>query len=580
MIRPVLFPILMLSFAFSGSFAFSRSKVVSLQPEHELFEIAKNFARKGQITDGDIRQVHVVALKYVDRHGRATDELQQVILQLEARYRSLFTPKAAAAFQTLVATVGASMAGPKQVPEHNVPYWLKDPGPLDHFRSSRDLPRDVDYLVIGAGLTGSSAALNLIEEAKKGKDVVVLEMGPQPASGASGRNGGNIEMIKENFLSDYRGFVEVQKEILQTRYPELSEEAARARAEIQSRYLLQFFQANVREIQKVIRENKINADASFEGWLRIADSPEEEKGLAEEIAFAKKLGLNFTIWSPQQIFEKTKIRTPYHGRFIQESGNYHPFKYVNETLQVALRNGVKLYTETKVARLEKQADGSYLVHTNGGKIRAKKVIVATNAYTRALFPDMTYIEPRVSHISNFNHVEDHFAGMTITMKKGDWYGNFPKQDRYVDDKGVPRGTLHVGGGFDTPIPADQVMNPPFITEVFDQVRGETATVVEDTAEKPPISAWSGVMAFTGDRAPILSFYYRDGRIDNSLIFAVAFNGYGGSQSAISGKVAAEMALTGRTPEAIPDELFSMRRFLQKEPLFRAAGPVCRGLFTR
>ena len=65
------------------------------------------------------------------------------------------------------------------------PYWLdtSTPGPD---RSATEIGGDVDVAVVGAGLTGLSAALHL---ARKGAKVAVFER-DTVAFGASGRNGG------------------------------------------------------------------------------------------------------------------------------------------------------------------------------------------------------------------------------------------------------------------------------------------------------------------------------------------------------------------------------------------------------
>src|SRR5918996_2676122 len=65
------------------------------------------------------------------------------------------------------------------------PYWLdtSTPGPD---RSGTEVGGQVDVAVVGAGLTGLSAALHL---ARKGARVAVLER-ETVAWGASGRNGG------------------------------------------------------------------------------------------------------------------------------------------------------------------------------------------------------------------------------------------------------------------------------------------------------------------------------------------------------------------------------------------------------
>lgn len=535
----------------------------------------------GKIDLKDILDLSQILKPYLDSKGRVTPEIQLQIFDIEKSLYGEFDSSVKNKFQTLVAEMGAQTSVEILKPEIDVPLWLKEKGPLDQYKSAEQLPQEVDYIVIGAGLTGASAALHLAHEAQLGKKVAVLERGDKPAFGASGRNGGNIEMIKENYLNDYRGFVEVQKDILKHRFPGVSNQDLELQSKRQATYLLKFFQNNVKEIMKNVKENHIQADISMKGWLRIAENKEEEKGLAEEIAFAKNLGLEFSIWSPEKIKKETGISTVFYGRYIKQSGNYHPFKYTNETLMTAMKKGVQLYTETNVDRVERQSDGRYMVYTSRGAVLARKLVVATNAQTSQLFPELSVIEPRVSHIVNFKHTANEFNGMTVTMKKGDWYGNFPKQEQYKNENGEKRGTLHVGGGYDTPIPKEQVDSPPFYEEIYKQLVSDTNKAVADTNQRAPERAWSGVMAFTEDRSPILSFLYnKSAHVDKAVVFAVAFNGYGGSQSAMAGRVAAEMAMTGEVSSDIPEDLFSMKRFMVKEPLFKVQHWRCNAAYSK
>ncbi len=545
---------------------------IQIENSASLVEKAKSLAKGGVLSREAVLKIREDALELTDVSGRVTPALQEQLTKIETTLS--FSPDAKVSFQTLVADVGGKLKAPIQIAERSIPYWLKDPGPLDHFKSSKVLPKTVDYLVVGAGLTGTSVAKNLTPEVADGKSVVVLEKGPRPAFGASGRNGGNIEMLKESFLEDYRGFVEVQKDFLRARFPNLNEQEVTYQAERQSRYLMEFFKENVREITDTVKDLKVSADVSMTGWLRIAETAEEAKGLQEETDFAKKLGLEFEIWSPQKIKEVTGIESKFPGRYIRESGNYHPFKFVNGVLQDSIKKGVKLYTETGVTAMERQADGSYLVKTDGGEIRAKKVVLATNGYMRELFPELTFLEPRVSMISNYAHVPNRFQGMTVTRNKGDWYANFPKQDQYVDPKGENRGTLKVGGDVDRPYDPAIVWDPPKSEDSFRLVNRLTNDAIPETAGQPPVRTWSGTMMFTEDRAPVISFFQRGAEEDKNLIIAMACNGYGGSQCAYAGKAAAEMAKTGKTPAALPEDLFSMKRFLTDQPLFPVKGDGC------
>jgi len=89
------------------------------------------------------------------------------------------------------------------------------------------------------------------------------------------------------------------------------------------------------------------------------------------------------------------------------------------------------------------------------------------------------------------------------------------------------------------------------------------------------------MAFTPDGLPCIGFY-RPG-----IIVAAGYNGYGGTYATVAGFAAAEMALTGQTPEWVPADIFSPVRLTHKEPLFlsdkkglwRVVVSLCRQLST-
>ena len=113
-----------------------------------------------------------------DADGRVTPKLQATLDQLE---RLPASESARAVFQAFVAAVGGKMQGPIELPEDKTPFWLRGANhPLAGFQSNAKLPEAADVVIVGAGLTGTSAAYHL---AGKGK-VVVLEKN-DPASGAS-----------------------------------------------------------------------------------------------------------------------------------------------------------------------------------------------------------------------------------------------------------------------------------------------------------------------------------------------------------------------------------------------------------
>jgi glycine/D-amino acid oxidase-like deaminating enzyme len=316
---------------------------------------------------------------------------------------------------------------------------------------------------------------------------------------------------------------------------------------------MRFGLRNARRMIDIVSREKIECDLSTAGWLRIAYSVEEEDALRREVELGKENGLDFAILSPAQIKKRYGLDAKFKGRLARNNGNYHPFKLVNQQLERTLARGVKLYTRTPVTGIE-STPGGQLVKTSRGTIRAKTVIAATNAFTSKLFPELAAIEYHQSQIFNLEHVENTLGGITFTDKDGDVYANFPKCGQYVDEHGVARGTMHVGGGRDRP-----GLDPAKLRRsrhVYDLVLREVVERFPGTAGQPPSRCWTGPMAFTPDRLPALGF------LRPGVIVAAGFNGYGGTYCTEAGAIAAEMALTGKTPETAPESMFSPKRFVK------------------
>jgi glycine/D-amino acid oxidase-like deaminating enzyme len=529
----------------------------------QLMELAQQKAGNRGVSRLDIEDLQGAAAGLLDAHGRVTPVLQEALYAIEDMLRSRFDRSAAALFQSWVAHVGAKMRGPIAMPEEETPFWQLQPSSLAGFRSSSNLPEEVDLLIIGAGLTGASAAYHSVPLVRAGQRVVVIDMG-DPASQASGRNGGNFELIPENFLGPYEGLVRERYKYLETVYPSLDERTLTTRANRQAKLILEFGKRNLARFSRIVTAEGIQCDYSPQGWLRTAETAEEEAALCGEVALVGDEAL-LVHWSKETIFRELGLRSYFGGRYAPKCGNYHPQKFVSGVLEKALERGVGLYTRVRVDSVVTGAGPAPIVCTSEGDIRARRVIVATNAFTSHLFPELEKIECYQSQIMNLEHVENRLKGMTVTEKKGDLYYNFPQARQYVDEQGVRRGMLHVGGGLDRPAPSpEDLQRSP---TVLGLVKAGTDRRFPDTRGQPPSRVWTGPMAFTPDRMPVIGFLRRSGADPQSLIIAAGFNGYGGSYCVEAGYTAAEMARTGEVLSDVPEEDFSPHRLLDQDPLF-------------
>lgn len=232
-----------------------------------------------------------------------------------------------AEFQGLLARVGVATHREIGLPPEDQPYWFRAGHPLAGYRSHAELPATADIVIIGAGLTGASAAYHLANAAREGMRVVVLDQG-DPAGEASGRNGGNFELIPENSVGVYEGLARERLAFLCRCYPTLPHAVLYAESERQSSLVLGVALRNRNLLKNIVLRERIECDLLARGWLHLACTEDEEQGLCEEVKLAAQHGERIELWSRKRIREEFHVETAYLGRFIPGDGSYHPFKYV------------------------------------------------------------------------------------------------------------------------------------------------------------------------------------------------------------------------------------------------------------
>ena len=80
---------------------------------------------------------------------------------------------------------------PVGLPKSNplISYWQDPPDELADYRSSNELPEEVDTVVIGSGITGARVAHQLLTSASYNGERILMLEARQICSGATGRNG-------------------------------------------------------------------------------------------------------------------------------------------------------------------------------------------------------------------------------------------------------------------------------------------------------------------------------------------------------------------------------------------------------
>jgi len=528
------------------------------------------FQVKGKITGGTMLRWTVAASTFVGIRERMNAELQRIVAWLEKKFCNQFSRDARALLLDFIAIHGGKTTMKGLMPLRRTSAWIMGPHPLHRYQSDQKLPTQADVVIIGAGLTGASAAWHLMQKKEKLK-VVLLDAGDH-AQQASGRNGGNFELIPENFFGGYGtydGLVEERFKFLKQAYPKTDDTLLKRHAEKTAKVIVRFALKNAKAMLKTIKKASIECDVSKKGWLRLATNQREENALKAEVKFAAKLGADIHLISAKKILEKYGLPAKFQGRIVYSNGNYHPYKFVTGELVDALRNGLQLFTHSHVSSITFKSKDYYEVITSRGKIKARKVIVATNAFTSELFPELSDIRPFRSQIMNLEHVQNTLRGITMTAKDGDIYGNFPKGFQYRDTQFAERGMLHLGGGLDVEIRNAHQVEPS--AQVLELSLKEAAHFFPQTSKQPPSRTWAGPMAFVegkrGMRLPVLGPLGPEKQ--SGIFIAVWCNGYGGTGCHLSGKCAAEWAHNNVIPKEIPQDVFGPQRLFTSNSVFHA-----------
>ena len=440
------------------------------------------------------------------------------------------------------------------LPADDQPYWFRGGHPLAAFRSRPALPARVDVVVIGAGLTGASTAYHLADAVRGGHATALVLDSGDPAGEASGRNGGNFELIPENSVGIYEGLARERRAFLHRRYPRLAREVLDAESERQASLVLGIALRNREALKGIILREGISCDFSPRGWLHLASNEAEEQGICDEVLLAARQGQRIEIWSRRRIREELHIDHAFLGRFIPGDGTYHPFKYVCALLQRAIEAGVELYTRVLVREIASEGERLHRVVTSEGVVEARAVVVATNAFTAGLLPELGAIRPHQSQVMLTENAPDRARGRVVTCEDGPVFFNQPRADARRG-----RAPLLMGGGADRPMrnPRSRRRSPA----IHHTLLGLRDRFYPELCGRPASAEWVGAMGFTPDQLPAIGF------LRPGVVIAAGYNGYGGSWTTAAGMAAAQMALEGETPHWTPADVFSPRRLLSDEPVF-------------
>ena len=414
---------------------------------------------------------------------------------------------------------------PAPIADHGA-YWTDGLAPLPVTHS--DIVSEADVVVIGSGYTGMHAA---IVTASQGKTTQVLEA-QTPGWGCSTRNGGQISSSVKPTLRQ-----------LTKRFG--AEQARAIRAEGQN---------SLNWIEEFITTHGIDCHFMRNGRFHAAHTPRHFDKLMAE---ARRLGAEEnvpTIIVPRHEQQKELGTDAYFGGVVfTQHASVHPAKYYAGILQTALDAGVRVTGHCPATAIDRSGAG-FIVSTPQGKIKAGKVVVATNGYSGSLMP---YLQRRLIPIGSY-------IIATEPLSKSVMDRLFPK-DRVVSDsckvvyyyRPSPDRRRVLFGGRVSANETDPAISGP-------KLQQNLCRIFPELAGCGISHSWSGTVAFSFDE--LMHIGQHDG-----VHYAMGYCGSGvGMASYLGMRLGQQVAGLAEGRTALDNLPFSTRPFYRGNPWFLPA----------
>lgn len=359
---------------------------------------------------------------------------------------------------------------------------------------------DTDVCILGAGLTGLSAAIELAEA---GYRVVILE-GQRVGWGASGRSGGQVIFGYSCDQSKIATLIGLDD----------------------SRKLFDWSLEGTRLIHERRRKFAIDCDWR-DGHAHVPLKPRQVAELKSwQQDLAENYGYSVDWWDREATREQLASERYLGALYDGNSGHLHPLNYTLGLARAATSLGVRIFEHSQVTALTR--GDKPVFKTEHGEVRCNFAVLAGNAYVHGIAPELdSRIMPVGTYIGATEPIGAERANSLIkngmAVADVNWaldYFRLSSDHRLLFGGRASYSTL--------PPPNLRGTLSRRMTRVFPQLAGVKLDYV-----------WGGYVDISLNRAP------HWGRLGNNVYFAQGFSGHGVAATGLAGRVISE-AIRGQS----------------------------------
>jgi len=417
--------------------------------------------------------------------------------------------------------------------------WIND---LDTRSNIKILDKDelCDWLIVGAGYTGLSAARKLSELHPNQKIIIVDAQ--LAGEGASGRNSG---YLVDTTLND--GF---------TSNKELSNYKKKT----------DIYQLGIDAVKKFIKEHQVDCDWNESGKYFASSNQKDKKILENFSNTLTKLDFEYNVLGKDEL--KKRLGTSFYNVGLYTKGGIllHPGKLVRAMIDI-LPDNVELLENTQLNEWSKNSD-TIVCKFNNHKITTKKIIFCTNGFLKSLGIKNNYNFPLTLTASMTRPLTN--TEFKSIGEPNEW-GVLPVRPmgatiRMTKDKRILiRNTAEVHNPF-------QMLKADLDKRSLNQklgIKKRFPTLPDDII----VSSWSGIVSRTRNSSQIFE------KIDDNVFAAGCYNGSGIGVGTLFGEQIAIKASMENSQEINIIEKRNKPNLLPPQP-FLYLGVKARLMFER
>ena len=224
------------------------------------------------------------------------------------------------------------------------------------FDDHKNINDEYDYVIVGAGFGGVTAAYRLSDNDPKAKIAIfdALKVG----TFSSGRNAGflHISQITTSLVGFDRFTLDDQR-------------------------ILNKLNAIVtKRITDIIDENKLQLDFSWDGMYHAVREKRNEQALKSLSEAYDKVGIKYSWVKGEELCRRLGTDFYTEAIFTEDCALDNPAELIRG-LALALPDNVSVFEECPVAEV-KEGASPYVVLKDGHKVKAKKIILTVNAFIK------------------------------------------------------------------------------------------------------------------------------------------------------------------------------------------------------